>query len=105
MALIIDPDFLDDAASDGSSEVFIDTATKTIKLNKVGNLSDDGATLKSIYSMLKEEWKNDPYAKNLPAFPFPMVPITDESFEFVDGWDFADDISRYPRPYRWLDRP
>lgn len=25
--------------------------------------------------------------ENLPAFAFPMVPITDESFEFVDGWN------------------
>ena len=95
MALIIDPDFLNDAASSGTSEVFIDTAAKTIKLTETGNLSSDGATLKAVYSMLKAEWKNDPFSKNLPAFPFPMVPITDESFEFIDGWDFADDASRY----------
>ena len=95
MALIIDPDFLNDAATSGVSEVFIDTAAKTIKLTETGNLSSDGATLKAVYSMLKEEWKNDPFGKNLPAFPFPMVPITDESFEFIDGWDFADDASRF----------
>jgi hypothetical protein len=96
LALITDPDLLNDGALDnGTTEVYINTSTKTIKLNVTGNLSTDGVTLKTVYSFLKEEWKNDPQTKNLPAFPFPMVPITDESFEFVDGWDFVADASRY----------
>jgi len=96
MALIVDPDLLEDsAADDGSQEVYINTATKTIKLVTVGNLSTDGVTLKALYSFLKEEWRNDPNSKNLPAFAFPMVPITDESFEFVEGWDFLNDTARY----------
>jgi hypothetical protein len=96
MALITDPDSLTDGATDnGSTEVYINTSTKVIKLNKTGNLSDDGVTLKALYSFLKEEWKNDPNTKNLPAFPFPMTPITDESFEFIDGWDLANDTARY----------
>ena len=82
MALITDPDLLtDSAADDGSEEVFINTTTKKIKLVVVGNLSTDGVTLKALYSFLKEEWKNDPNTKNLAAFPFPMIPITDEAFE------------------------
>jgi hypothetical protein len=96
MALITDPDLLEDSALDnGTQEVFINTTTKTIKLVVVGNLSNDGVTLKALYSFLKEEWRLDPNTKNLAAFPFPMVPITDESFELVDGWDFANDTSRY----------
>ncbi len=96
MALITDPDSLADSASDdGSQEVFINTTTKVIKLVVVGNLSSDGVTLKALYSFLKEQWRNDPNTKNLAAFPFPMVPITDESFEFVDGWDLADNTARY----------
>jgi hypothetical protein len=96
MALIIDPDFLTDAATDnGLTEVYINTSAKTIKLNIVGDLDTDGVTLKALYSFLKEQWKNDPLSKNLAAFPFPMTPITDESFEFIDGWDFANDASRY----------
>ena len=96
MAQITDPDFLHDGATDnGSTEVFIDTSAKTIKLNIVGNLSTDGVTIKCLYSFLKEQWRSDPNAKNLAAFPFPMVPITDESFEFVDGWNFIADASRY----------
>lgn len=96
MALIIDPDLLADSAlDDGSQEVYINTSTKRIKLVKIGDLSDDGVTLKCLYSFLKEEWRNDPNTKNLAAFPFPMEPITDESFELKDGWDFENDTARY----------
>lgn len=96
MALIIDPDDLaDSAADDASTEVYIDTAAKRIKLVIVGSLSTDGVTMKALYSFLKEEWKNDPNTKNLAAFPFPLVPITDESYEFIEGWDFEDDVARY----------
>ena len=102
MPKIIDPDLLaDSAADDGSTEVYINTATKTIKLVVVGDLSntgvqnENGVTLKALYSFLKEEWRSDPNTKNLAAFPFPMVPITDESFELVEGWDFFNDTARY----------
>ncbi len=87
MALIVDPDDLNQGV-----EVTFSTAGKTITLNQAGNLSTDGATLKALYSFCKEEWKND---SALIPFEFPFVPITDESFELVDGWDFADDASRY----------
>lgn len=96
MALIIDPDDLADSAiDDASTPVFINTSALTIKLNLVGALSTDGVTMKALYSFLKEEWRNDPLTKNLAAFPFPLVPITDESFEFVEGWDFNTDATRY----------
>lgn len=96
MTLIVDPDQIQDsAADDASQEAFINTSNRTIKLNIVGGLSTDGVTLKAVYSFLKEQWRNDPLNKNLAAFPFPMVPITDESFEVVDGWDFANDATRY----------
>jgi hypothetical protein len=96
MPLITDPDQLTDSAADlGAVEVFINTTTKTIKLNIAGSLSTDGVTLKALYSFLKEEWRNDPFSKNLAAFPFPMTPITDESFEFGDGWDLLNDTARY----------
>jgi hypothetical protein len=96
MALIIDPDLLADSSTDDSStEVYINTSAKTVKLVANGDLSTDGVTLKCLYSFLKEEWRNDPNSKNLAAFPFPLTPITDESFEFGEGWDFADNTSRY----------
>ncbi|RME26937.1 MAG: hypothetical protein D6798_05655 [Deltaproteobacteria bacterium] len=97
MALIIDPDLLNDEATNtGATEVFIDTAAKRIELHPgVGNLdATDGVTEKAVYSFLKEEWTGDPHNKNLAAFPFPMVPITDEYYELVEGWDWADTATR-----------
>lgn len=87
MALITDPDLLTQG-----TEVDIDTTAKTIALNIAGNLSTDGVTLKALYSFLKEEWHDD---VDLPAFGYPMEPITDEAYELKEGWDFADDASRY----------
>ena len=92
MPLIVDPDLLNDQATDlGTSEVFIDTSAQTIALRATGNLaSPDGVTIKAVYSFLKEEWTGDPHSKNLPGFPFPMRPLTDAKFELVEGWTWAD---------------
>ena len=87
MALIVDPDNLT-----AGQEVVFNTAAKTIQLVQAGNLSTDGVTLKCLYSFTKEEWKED---DTLIQHPFPFTPITDEQFELKDGWDFADDASRY----------
>lgn len=65
-------------------EVFIDTVTKKIQLRVTGALQIHGVTLKCLYSFLKEEWKDN---ANLIQFPFPMTPITDEQFEFFNGWN------------------
>lgn len=65
-------------------EVFIDTVTKKIQLRVTGALTIHGVTLKCLYSFLKEEWKDN---ANLISFPFPMTPITDEQFEFYNGWN------------------
>lgn len=53
----------------------------------VNALSNDGVTIKALYSFLKEEWLND---EDVRRFLFPMVPITDESYEFVEGYEPAD---------------
>ena len=82
MTLITDPDLLAQGV-----EVTITPATKLVSLNIAGDLSTDGVTLKCLYSFLKEEWKTD---ANLIKFPFPMTPITDEQFEFINGWDLDD---------------
>ena len=87
MAIIFDPDLLIDG-----TELVINTTTKTVRLVVTGNLSTDGVTLKCVYSKLKELWKT---SSSYVKFPFPMVPITDEQFELVSGWDFFDDTTRY----------
>lgn len=87
MAIIIDPDLLND-----STEIVLSTTNKTIRLVVAGNLSNDGVTLKCVYSKLKELWKT---SSSYVKFAFPMIPITDEQFELVNGWDFYDDTTRY----------
>ena len=92
MTKIIDPDDLTRSTSktnlgtDGN--VWIDTDTKQIYLAEYGSLTSDGVTVQCLYSYLKEEWKND---NTLIKFPFPMVAITPEQFEFVNGWKIAED--------------
>ena len=86
MALIIDPDFLNQG-----NEIVLDTANKTIALTTTGGLTTDGVTGQALYSFLKEEWKND---ASLIAYDFPMVTITPEQFEFVKGWVPADETTR-----------
>lgn len=87
MAIIFDPDNLNDG-----TEIVIDTSAKTVRLVVAGNLTNDGVTLKCVYSKLKELWKsNNTYIK----FAFPMTPITDEQFEMVNGWDWFNDTTRY----------
>lgn len=93
MAFIVDPDDLLDG-----TELVISTAAKTIQLVALGNLADvgntaadNGVTGQALYSKLKELWKsNATYIK----FPFPMVAITPEQFEFVGDWVPADDTTR-----------
>lgn len=80
MALITDPDLLNQG-----TEIIIDTTAKTIELVEAGNLSSDGVTIKAVYSFLKEEWLID---ADLPAFPSPFTPITDEFYELVSGWNW-----------------
>ena len=97
MALITDPDVIvsggqyELASSPGGSKILtIDLSGKKIYLTKTGALSDDGITLKCVYSSLKEIWKTDTTAIK---YPFPAVPITDEQMEFVD-YAFGNDGTR-----------
>lgn len=71
-------------------ELLVDQVRKTVKLIRVGNMTSDGVTLKCIYSKLKELWISD---ATLIKFPFPMTPITDEQFEFKDGWTVENRFS------------
>jgi hypothetical protein len=88
--VVSDPDSLSavvrltNEAPGAGDEVFIDTVTKKIQLRVTGALTIHGVTLKCLYSFLKEEWKDN---ANLIQFPFPMTPITDEQFEFYNGWN------------------
>ena len=90
---ITDPDelgYLTTTSLSGSfaaatDELIIDYTNKLIGLKVTGNLDNDGATIKSVYSKLKDAWRAD---ATLIKFPFPMSPITDEQFEMVNGWNW-----------------
>lgn len=73
-----------------ANELVIDNTNKLIKLTRAGNLTSDGVTLKCLYSKLKELWKSD---ATLIKYPFAMIPITDEQFEFVNGWNLDSSIN------------
>jgi hypothetical protein len=91
---IIDPDSLSYATTGVSiasifaaatDELLIDYANKKLALKVTGTLTNDGVTIKCVYSKLKEIWRTD---STLIKFPFPMGPITDEQFEMVNGWNW-----------------
>ena len=86
MALITDPDDLNQG-----TEITISTSALTFDLSVTGNMSDDGVAGQALYSFLKEEWKTD---ASLIPYPFPMVSITPEQFEFIRGWKPANDTTR-----------
>ena len=92
--LLQDPDSLGYELSlytaSAAEELAIDTTNKKIKLTRIGNLTADGVTLKCLYSKLKELWKSD---ATLIKFPFAMTPITDEQFEFVNGWNLDSTVN------------
>lgn len=66
-------------------EIIIDYNNQLIALKVLGNLGNDGATIKAVYSKLKDAWLAN---STLIKFPFPMGPITDEQFEMINGWNW-----------------
>jgi hypothetical protein len=89
MAKLVDPDDL----TQGSEITITPGTSGTITLNPgSGNLIyADGVTGQCVYSFLKEEWRTD---SNLIKFPFPMVAITEEQFELIDSWNWADQTTK-----------
>lgn len=90
MAIVIDPDNIV-----YNTDLFVDTAAKTIQLVAGTNItnagSTGGVTLQVLYSKLKELWKTN---STLIKYPFPMLLITNEQGEFINGWKPYDDTTR-----------
>ena len=93
---ITDPDSITFTAAAGindsaftantTNSMLIDYSAKTIILKvQSGEMGEDGITMKAVYSKLKDAWIQN---STLIKFPFPMVPITDEQFQLVEGWNF-----------------
>src|SRR3990167_7080304 len=87
MSKIVDPDFLV-----LNTEIGFNPTTRVINLKEQGNLSSEGVTMQAVYSKTKEVWRTD---ETLIKYPFPLVAITKNQFDFVNGWDFSGDSSRY----------
>lgn len=89
LQVVVDPDQLgyqvDVSFASATEEIIINSTTKTISLKVQGNLFNAGATIKAVYSKLKDAWRSN---ATLIKFPFAMGPITDESFELVNGWNW-----------------
>lgn len=77
----------DNGAAGQYKMVHVDVLQKRIYLIEKGNLSSDGVTLQALYSFLKEEWKDD---ADLIQHAFPIVSITPEQYEFIEGWEPRD---------------
>lgn len=100
MPTIVDPDNLLDSLTDSAQNIFINTGTRNIIVRNNSaapsgpTLDETGVTGQALYSFLKEQWKDDPKGKNLISYPFPMIAITPEQFEFRYGWKPDSDVSR-----------
>lgn len=72
--------------------IHFDPALKRFTLlngfGSVSTLDNDGVLMQTLYSFMKEEWKND---NDLIKFSFPAVMITPEQLEFVEGWKPTDE--------------
>lgn len=86
MPKITDPDLLNQGV-----EVEFITGSLIVQINPVGTITASlGVSMQALYSFIKEEWKSD---NNLIKFPFPMIAITSEQFEFINGWDISGSYS------------
>lgn len=90
MAIITD---LDDLVL--GTDIVIDTTNKTFEIKTTSAVSNAGATGgvrgQALYSWFKYQWKTN---NTLNKFKNPMISITDEQFEFINGWKPLDDTTR-----------
>lgn len=91
---IIDPDDLEAGWTPGTGDldghyyttsIHINCVDKTFHFKGGGNMdtSGDGITGQALYSFFKDRWQD---TAAITKFDFPMLSITNEQFEFVDGW-------------------
>lgn len=81
-------------AGAGGGEIRIDAPNKAIRfLAASGNnfeFAGSGITGQALYSFFKYVWKN---VASITKFEFPMLSITNEQFEFINGWYLDDSVS------------
>jgi hypothetical protein len=106
--IITNPLLLIDGGPAGTeffAPISIDTVARTISVIPGSGIlpaSTDGVTGQALYSALKLLWKNNPTYLKLP---FPMESITPEQFEIINGWTWADNVTRKAlRSCGWAER-
>ena len=72
-----------------TTEIFIDCINKDFYFKGAGNLAlaGSGVTGQALYSFFKFIWKN---TASITKYDFPMLSITNEQFEFINGWTIDD---------------
>lgn len=91
---IIDPDDINTTWTAGTgnldghyytNEIHINCVDKSFHFKGGGNMntSGDGIIGQALYSFFKDRWQD---TATITKFDFPMLSITNEQFEFVDGW-------------------
>lgn len=74
-----------------TAEVHIDCNTKKFYFKSAATNSFEypgsGITGQALYSFFKYVWKN---VESITKFDFPMLSITNEQFEFINGWSIDD---------------
>jgi hypothetical protein len=97
MAKIVDPDNLNQGVevifvpSGRTIEVIPFETNASSNISASGTSATNGVTFQCLYSFCKEEWRTD---NELIKYPFPLVSITEESFELVNNWDFVTGTTR-----------
>lgn len=83
--------FLGATGTSTEKSVHFDVEGEGIYLLEQGNLSTDGATMLSIHSFVKEEWKTDQLL--IDAGSFPMTGISSAAGQWVFGQDPSSNFS------------
>jgi len=77
--------------------IFIDADNLVIKLAQYDDANDNldlgskGVTLQCVYTFVATQWD---FSTVYPTAPFPFDPVTPEQMILIDGWDWADDVTR-----------
>lgn len=75
-----------------TTEIHVDAVNRKFYLKGAGNLANAGTgiTGQALYSFFKYIWKN---TASITRYDFPMLSITNEQFEFINGWSYDDSVA------------
>lgn len=96
MNKIIDPSLLTLRKYKHSiGDIYINTSTKLIDIKLT---QGDKVSIQTLYSFLMMQWR---LSKEFYMYAFPMMSITNEMFEFINGWNITDTSIKYLADGGW----